>query len=89
MRYWDGFDPLPPDFVPSSEPYAKIAFQCYPQFNEPEAATLARVRSRIAQVNGQPGSTPEILMRGPTSINASGRTPSGPGGIAGASHKCM
>ena len=28
---------------------------------------------RIAQTSGQPGSTPEILMRGPTSINASGR----------------
>src|SRR5688500_9227912 len=29
---------------------------------------------RIAQTSGQPGSTPEILMRGPTSINASGRS---------------
>jgi TonB-linked SusC/RagA family outer membrane protein len=28
---------------------------------------------RIAQTSGQPGSAPEILMRGPTSINASGR----------------
>jgi TonB-linked SusC/RagA family outer membrane protein len=31
---------------------------------------------RIAQASGQPGSTPEILMRGPTSINASGRSQS-------------
>jgi len=29
---------------------------------------------RIAQTGGQPGSTPEIMMRGPTSINASGRS---------------
>jgi TonB-linked SusC/RagA family outer membrane protein len=29
---------------------------------------------RIAQSSGQPGSTPEILMRGPTSINAAGRS---------------
>jgi TonB-linked SusC/RagA family outer membrane protein len=29
---------------------------------------------RIAQTSGQPGSTPEIMMRGPTSINASGRS---------------
>ncbi|MES2177934.1 MAG: SusC/RagA family TonB-linked outer membrane protein [Gemmatimonadota bacterium] len=29
---------------------------------------------RIAQTSGQPGSTPEILMRGPTSLNASGRS---------------
>ncbi len=29
---------------------------------------------RIASTSGQPGSTPEILLRGPTSINASGRT---------------
>jgi len=29
---------------------------------------------RIAQTSGQPGSSPEILMRGPTSINASGRS---------------
>lgn len=28
---------------------------------------------RIAQTSGQPGSTPEIMMRGPTSINGSGR----------------
>lgn len=28
---------------------------------------------RIASTNGQPGSTPQILLRGPTSINASGR----------------
>jgi TonB-linked SusC/RagA family outer membrane protein len=28
---------------------------------------------RVAQTGGQPGSTPEIMMRGPTSINASGR----------------
>ena len=28
---------------------------------------------RIAQTTGYPGSTPEILLRGPTSINASGR----------------
>ena len=28
---------------------------------------------RIASTSGQPGSTPEILLRGPTSINASGR----------------
>ncbi|MGE0441025.1 MAG: SusC/RagA family TonB-linked outer membrane protein [Gemmatimonadales bacterium] len=28
---------------------------------------------RIAQTSGRPGSTPEILLRGPTSINASGR----------------
>ena len=29
---------------------------------------------RIAQTSGRPGNTPEILMRGPTSINASGRS---------------
>ena len=29
---------------------------------------------RIAQTNGQPGSNPEIMMRGPTSINAAGRS---------------
>ncbi|MEP6763539.1 MAG: SusC/RagA family TonB-linked outer membrane protein [Gemmatimonadaceae bacterium] len=29
---------------------------------------------RIASTSGQPGTTPEILLRGPTSINASGRT---------------
>jgi TonB-linked SusC/RagA family outer membrane protein len=29
---------------------------------------------RIQQTSGQPGSTPEILIRGPTSINASGRS---------------
>lgn len=29
---------------------------------------------RIAQTSGQPGTTPEILMRGPTSINATGRS---------------
>src|SRR5207244_260959 len=29
---------------------------------------------RIAQTSGKPGSTPEILLRGPTSINASGRS---------------
>ena len=29
---------------------------------------------RIAATSGQPGSTPEILMRGPTSINAVGRS---------------
>ena len=29
---------------------------------------------RIASTSGQPGSTPEILLRGPTSINASGRS---------------
>ena len=28
---------------------------------------------RIAQTSGQPGSTPEIMLRGPTSLNASGR----------------
>lgn len=28
---------------------------------------------RIASTSGQPGSTPEILLRGPTSINSSGR----------------
>src|SRR5574338_973937 len=28
---------------------------------------------RIAQTSGRPGSTPEIMMRGPTSINAQGR----------------
>ena len=31
---------------------------------------------RIAQASGQPGSTPEMLMRGPTSLNASGRSQS-------------
>ena len=31
---------------------------------------------RIATAGGQPGSSPEILMRGPTSINASGRSQS-------------
>jgi TonB-linked SusC/RagA family outer membrane protein len=29
---------------------------------------------RIGQTSGKPGSTPEILLRGPTSINASGRS---------------
>ncbi len=29
---------------------------------------------RIAQTSGQPGSNPEILLRGPTSINGTGRT---------------
>ncbi len=29
---------------------------------------------RVAQTSGQPGSTPEILLRGPTSINAQGRS---------------
>ena len=29
---------------------------------------------RIAQTSGQPGSTPEIMMRGPTSLNAQGRS---------------
>ncbi len=29
---------------------------------------------RVASTSGQPGSSPEILLRGPTSINASGRT---------------
>lgn len=29
---------------------------------------------RIAQTSGQPGSTPEIQLRGPTSINATGRS---------------
>ncbi len=29
---------------------------------------------RVAQTGGRPGSQPEILMRGPTSINASGRS---------------
>jgi TonB-linked SusC/RagA family outer membrane protein len=29
---------------------------------------------RIASTSGQPGSSPEILLRGPTSINASGRS---------------
>jgi len=29
---------------------------------------------RIGQTSGQPGTTPEILMRGPTSINATGRS---------------
>jgi TonB-linked SusC/RagA family outer membrane protein len=28
---------------------------------------------RIAQITGKPGATPEIMLRGPTSINASGR----------------
>ena len=28
---------------------------------------------RIASTSGRPGSSPEILLRGPTSINASGR----------------
>ncbi len=31
---------------------------------------------RIAGVSGQPGSSPEIMMRGPTSINATGRSQS-------------
>jgi TonB-linked SusC/RagA family outer membrane protein len=31
---------------------------------------------RIAQAGGAPGTTPEIMMRGPTSINASGRSQS-------------
>jgi TonB-linked SusC/RagA family outer membrane protein len=30
---------------------------------------------RIAQTSGRPGTTPEIMMRGPTSINSSGRQP--------------
>ncbi|MCC6243279.1 MAG: SusC/RagA family TonB-linked outer membrane protein, partial [Gemmatimonadaceae bacterium] len=29
---------------------------------------------RVAATTGQPGSTPQIMLRGPTSINASGRT---------------
>ncbi|HEX3868724.1 MAG TPA: carboxypeptidase-like regulatory domain-containing protein, partial [Gemmatimonadaceae bacterium] len=29
---------------------------------------------RIAQTSGQPGTTPDILLRGPTSINAQGRS---------------
>ena len=29
---------------------------------------------RVAQTTGQPGSNPQIMLRGPTSINASGRT---------------
>lgn len=29
---------------------------------------------RVASTTGQPGSTPQIMLRGPTSINASGRT---------------
>jgi TonB-linked SusC/RagA family outer membrane protein len=32
---------------------------------------------RIAQTSGRPGSTPEIMLRGPTSINSTGR-PTGP-----------
>ena len=28
---------------------------------------------RVAQTSGQPGSSPEVMLRGPTSINASGR----------------
>jgi hypothetical protein len=40
----------------------------------PMAALQGKVPGmRIASTSGQPGSTPEIMMRGPTSINASGR----------------
>lgn len=41
----------------------------------PIAALQGKVPGmRIAQTGGRPGETPEILMRGPTSINASGRS---------------
>ncbi len=43
----------------------------------PIAALSGKVPGmRVASTSGQPGSTPEILMRGPTSINASGRSQS-------------
>lgn len=41
---------------------------------DPVRALTGKVAGvRIAQTSGRPGSTPEILLRGPTSINASGR----------------
>ncbi|MEA3247142.1 MAG: TonB-dependent receptor plug domain-containing protein, partial [Gemmatimonadota bacterium] len=43
----------------------------------PIAALSGKVPGmRVASTSGQPGSTPEILMRGPTSINATGRSQS-------------
>ena len=43
----------------------------------PIAALQGKVPGmRIASTSGQPGSSPEILMRGPTSINATGRSQS-------------
>ncbi|MDA1081842.1 MAG: SusC/RagA family TonB-linked outer membrane protein [Gemmatimonadetes bacterium] len=43
----------------------------------PLAALSGKVPGmRIAQANGKPGSAPEIMMRGPSSINASGRSQS-------------
>ena len=43
----------------------------------PIAALAGKVPGmRVASTSGAPGSTPEILMRGPTSINATGRSQS-------------
>ncbi len=43
----------------------------------PMAALQGKVPGmRIASTSGQPGTTPEIMMRGPTSINATGRSQS-------------
>jgi Outer membrane cobalamin receptor protein len=42
---------------------------------DPVQALAGKVAGvRIAATGGQPGSTPEIMLRGPTSINASGRS---------------
>jgi TonB-linked SusC/RagA family outer membrane protein len=44
---------------------------------DPVQALMGKVAGlRIASSNGRPGSTPEVLMRGPTSINAQGRSQS-------------
>src|SRR5205085_6689703 len=44
---------------------------------DPVQALAGKVAGvRIASTSGQPGSTPEILLRGPTSINAQGRSQS-------------
>ena len=41
---------------------------------DPLTALAGKVAGmRVAQTGGKPGSTPEILLRGPTSLNASGR----------------
>ncbi len=41
---------------------------------DPVRALAGKVAGvRIAQTSGRPGSTPEIMLRGPTSINATGR----------------
>jgi TonB-linked SusC/RagA family outer membrane protein len=43
---------------------------------DPVRALAGKVAGmRVAQTSGQPGTTPEVMLRGPTSINASGRQP--------------